>query len=158
MEILNFWHTTYTAACTTHELRVFEHSSAGASSLFSVVCNPVEVAPFPSNNARERSWGVVGRSNTSPTECTVDDEDDGCTTPTGMPKEQQITSDPFATSAIRRFCSYIVMPYCHFWGGCQCFWGTFWVHLYSRRWKMKAAGISKMLGTTSKWYCIITSK
>jgi len=57
---------------------------------------------------------VVGRSNTSPTECTVDDEDDGCTTPTGMPKEQQITSDPFATSAIRRFCSYIVMPYCHF--------------------------------------------
>jgi len=44
---------------------------------------------------------VVGRSNTSPTDCTVDDDDDdGCTTPTGMPKEQQITSDPSATSAI----------------------------------------------------------
>jgi len=39
---------------------------------------------------------VVGRSNTSPTDCTVDDEDDGCTTPTGMPTERQITSDPSA--------------------------------------------------------------
>jgi hypothetical protein len=36
---------------------------------------------FPSDDPREWSRGVVGRSTTSPADCTVDDDDDVCTTP-----------------------------------------------------------------------------
>jgi len=74
-------------ACATHELHAFEHVSTGSSSLFLGWQHSVEAADlvvlghFPSMDPRERRRGVVGRSNISPADCVMD-EDDGCTTPT----------------------------------------------------------------------------
>lgn len=128
----------FTTAHTTHESHVFEHVSDTSAPFLSWWLGSIEVGDlyetyFPSEDPREWSRGVAGRSTTSPADCTVDEED-VCTTPatsheTKNAEWQNLLQKELFPSFLKM--KYVVhwgMTSCKFWGGHQHFRVPHWLY------------------------------